>query len=158
MRVNDAVTGTLLVLFACAMMLFTTTFPGLQGQDYGPGLFPRLIGFAMIGTGAILIVGGLRRLKTEPLIGDADWLRSRPRLLRFGAITGGLALYVLVSDALGFILTALGLLFVWLILFREGKPLSSFVIALLTVLMVNYAFTRFLLVPLPLGVLQSVIY
>ena len=158
MRLNDAVIGAVLVVFALAMMLYTTTFPGLPGQDYGPALFPRLIGVGMVLTGAILIAGGLRRLRTEPLIDGAGWARQRPPLLRFGAIVGGLLVYVLVSDLLGFILTALGLLFGWLVLFRDGKPISSFAIALLTVLAVNYAFTKFLLVPLPLGVLQTVIY
>ena len=158
MRVNDALTGAVLVLFALAMLAYTVTFPGLPGQDYGPALFPRLIGIGMILTGAILIAGGLRRRGTEPLVDGTGWLRQRPALLRFGAVIGGLVVYVLVSDILGFIPTALGLLFGWLVLFRGGKPVSSLVIALLTVLVVDYAFTRFLLVPLPLGVLQAVIY
>ena len=44
MRVNDAVIGGVLVLFALAMIWYTRTFPAMPGQDYGPALFPVLIG------------------------------------------------------------------------------------------------------------------
>jgi hypothetical protein len=50
------------------------------------------------------------------------------------------------------------LLFGLLVILRRGRPLSSLVIALITTFVVNYAFTQFLLVPLPLGLLQHVIY
>ena len=65
---------------------------------------------------------------------------------------GGLIVYILVSDWLGFIPTALLLLFGWLVLFRDGKPVSSLVIALAVTLVVHYAFSQLLLVPLPLGI------
>ena len=50
------------------------------------------------------------------------------------------------------------LLFGWLVLFRNGKPVSSLVIALAVTLAVNYAFSQLLLVPLPLGLLRHLIY
>ena len=42
-RINDAVIGAVLVLFALAMW-HTRTFPAMPGQDYGPAAFPVLIG------------------------------------------------------------------------------------------------------------------
>ena len=158
MRVNDAVIGGVLVLFALAMILYTRTFPAMPGQDYGPALFPVLIGIGFLICGAILIAGGIRRLGTEPLFAGAEWLRSRHHLVDFFAVIGGLVVYILIADWLGFIPTAFLLLFGWLLLFRGGKPVSSAVIALLTALAVNYAFTQFLLVPLPLGLLRPILY
>lgn len=158
MRVNDALTGAALVLFALVMMWHTRTFPTFQGQDYGPDLFPRLIGTGMVLIGLILVVGGIRTQGRGPLVTGATWLRSPPHLLRVGAVVGGLLAYVLISDALGFIITAFVLLTVWLIVFRDGKPVSSIVIAALVTLVVNYVFTTFLLVPLPLGIAQSLLY
>jgi putative tricarboxylic transport membrane protein len=73
-------------------------------------------------------------------------------------VIGGLLVYILISDRLGFIPTAFLLLLGWLILFRGGRPLSSAGIALLTTLLVDYAFKQLLLVPLPLGLLQLVMY
>jgi putative tricarboxylic transport membrane protein len=157
-RLNDAVIGVALVLFALAMLLYTRTFPEMPGQDYGPALFPVLIGIGFLITGAILIVTGLARPRTEPLFGGGAWLRSGPHRRNFAAVVGGLLLYILVSDRLGFIPTALLLLFGWLVLFRGGKPISSLVIALAVTLAVDYAFSQLLLVPLPLGVLQPLLY
>jgi putative tricarboxylic transport membrane protein len=157
-RLNDAVIGFALVLFALAMILHTRTFPAMPGQDYGPALFPVLIGIGFLVTGAILIVSGLRRRRTEPLFGGGDWLRSGRHVINFLAVVGGLLLYILISDWLGFILTSLLLLSGWLALFRGGKPLSSFAIALAVTLGVDYAFSQLLMVPLPLGVLQPLLY
>jgi putative tricarboxylic transport membrane protein len=157
-RLNDAVIGVVLILFALAVIWHTRTFPAMPGQDYGPALFPTLISIGFIVTGAILIVSGLRRLRAEPLFGGGEWLRSRPHVINFLAVVGGLLLYILLSGWLGFIVTGMLLLFGWLVLFRRGKPVSSFVIALAVTLGVNYAFSQLLLVPLPLGVLQPLLY
>jgi len=157
-RINDAVIGAVLVLFALVMIWHTRTFPAMPGQDYGPAVFPVLIGIGFLITGLILIVSGVRRRRTEPWFAGGEWLRSRRHVLGFIAVLGGLVAYILVSDWLGFIPTALLLLFGWLVLFRNGKPFSSLVIALAVTLVVNYAFSQLLLVPLPLGLLQSLIY
>jgi putative tricarboxylic transport membrane protein len=130
----------------------------MPGQNYGPAVFPVLIGSGFRVTGLILIVSGLRRRRTEPWFAGGAWLRSRRHRLGFLAVIGGLVAYILVSDWLGFIPTALLLLFGWLVLFRNGKPVSSLVIALAVTLVVHYAFSQLLLVPLPLGVLQPLIY
>ena len=158
MRINDAVIGAVLVLFALAMMWHTRTFPAIPGQDYGPAVFPVLIGIGFLITGLILIVSGLRRQKTEGWFTGGEWLRSRTHVARFVAVLGGLIVYILVSGWLGFIPTALLLLFGWLVLFRDGKPVSSLVIALAVTLVVHYAFSQLLLVPLPLGILQPLVY
>jgi len=157
-RLNDAVIGVALILFALVMIWHTRAFPAMPGQDYGPALFPTLIGIGFIVTGVILTVSGLRRRGLQPLVGGGEWLRSGPHVVNFLAVVGGLLLYILVSDWLGFILTALLLLFGWLVLFRGGKPISSLAIALAVTLVVNYAFSQLLLVPLPLGLLQPLIY
>jgi putative tricarboxylic transport membrane protein len=157
-RLNDAVIGVALILFATAMIWYTRAFPEMPGQDYGPALFPVLIGIGFLFTGAILIVSGLARLGTVPLFSGGAWLRSPHHIASFLAVVLGLLFYILVSDRLGFIPTSLLLLFGWLVLFRGGRPISSFVIALAVTLGVDYAFSKLLLVPLPLGVLQPLLY
>ena len=158
MRLNDAVIGVALVLFAGAMIWYTRTFPEMPGQDYGPALFPVLIGVGFLVTGGLLIASGVARLRTAPLFAGGDWLRSPTHVASFLAVVLGLLFYIMVSDWLGFIPTAALLLFVLLVILRRGRPLSSLVIALVATLAVNYVFTQFLLVPLPLGLLQHVIY
>jgi putative tricarboxylic transport membrane protein len=157
-RLNDAVIGVVLVLFAAAMIWYTRTFPEMPGQHYGPALFPVLIGIGFLLTGVILTARGVARLRTEPLFSGGAWLRSGPHVINFVAIVGGLLLYILVSDRLGFILTSLLLLAGWLLLFRGGRPISSLAIALGVTLAVDYLFSKLLLVPLPAGVLQPLLY
>jgi putative tricarboxylic transport membrane protein len=157
-RVNDAVIGVVLVAFALAMIAYTRTFPAMPGQDYGPALFPVLIGIGFILCGTILIVSGLSRRGTEPLFAGSAWLRSSHHLIDFLAVIAGLVLYILISDWLGFIPTAFVLLLGWLVLFRGGKPVSSAAIALGTTLAVDYAFRDLLLVPLPPGLLLHLLY
>jgi putative tricarboxylic transport membrane protein len=152
-RVNDAVIGVVLVLFALAMIVYTRTFPAMPGQDYGPALFPTLIGIGFIICGVILIASGLLRLRIEPLFTGGAWLRSPHHLIDLLAVIAGLGLYILISDWLGFIPTAFLLLFGWLVLFRGGKPVSSAAIALGATLVVDYAFSDLLLVPLPPGLM-----
>jgi putative tricarboxylic transport membrane protein len=157
-RLNDAVIGVVLVLFALAMIWHVRSFPAMPGQDYGPALFPTLIGIGFIVTGGILIAGGLARRRTEPWFAGGAWLRSPHHVIDFLAVVGGLLFYILASGWLGFILTSLLLLFGWLVLFRGGRPISSLVIAVAVTLVVDYAFSQLLLVPLPLGLLQPLIY
>jgi putative tricarboxylic transport membrane protein len=157
-RLNDAVIGVALILFALAMIWYTCTFPAMPGQDFGPALFPVLIGIGFLVTGAILVISGLARMRTEPLFSGGAWLRSPHHVASFLAVVLGLLFYILISDRLGFIPTAALLLFALLVILRRGRPLSSLAMALITTLAVNYAFTKFLLVPLPLGLLQQVIY
>src|SRR5690606_41467705 len=107
---------------------------------------------------ATLYAAGLSRLRTEPLFAGAERLRSPLHLIVFFAVLGGLVVYILIAVWLGFIPTAFLLMSGWLMLFRGGKPVSSAVIALLSTLVVNYAFTQLLLVPLPLGLLRYVLY
>jgi putative tricarboxylic transport membrane protein len=157
-RLNDAVIGVALILFALAMIAYTRTFPAMPGQDYGPALFPTLIGIGFIITGVVLTVSGLHQRRRQAFVGGGAWLRSGPQVANFLAVIGGLLIYILVSDWLGFILTSLLLMFGWLVLFRGGKPISSLVIALAVTLVVDYAFSQLLLVPLPLGLLQPLVY
>ncbi len=158
MRVNDAVFGVVLLLFAAAMIAYTRTFPDMPGQAYGPALFPVIIGVGFIATGLFLLVSGLRRLRTEPLFVGGPWLRSRRHVGSFLAIVGGLLFYILFSSPLGFVPTSLLLLTVWLVVLRGGHWLSSVAVALVVTLVVNYIFTQHLLVPLPLGLLEPILY
>jgi putative tricarboxylic transport membrane protein len=157
-RLNDAVIGVVLILFALATIGYTRTFPAMPGQDYGPALFPVLIGVGFLVSGGILVASGLARLGTEPLFSGGEWLRSPHHALSFLAVVLGLLFYILISDWLGFIPTAALLLFALLVILRRGRPLSSLAIALVVVFAINYTFTRFLLVPLPLGLLQHIFY
>ena len=87
-----------------------------------------------------------------------EWARSGGHVLDVGLVIGGLALVVLLWDRVGFI--PLATLFTGSLMarFRGGRLLSSFVGALVAVLIIDWIFRRLLLVPLPLGPLTGIVW
>ena len=103
MRFNDAVFGVILIIFAAAEIAYTQTFPSLYGQDFGPDLFPILIGVGLMLCGAILVVRGIATRAEAPLAVLGDWSRDRRKLINLALLICSLLLYILASDAIGFI-------------------------------------------------------
>jgi putative tricarboxylic transport membrane protein len=155
MRLNDAVFGVLLIVFAIAEIAYTRTFPSLHGQAYGPDLFPILIGVGFLITGAILTIQGLAQRAVQPLVETGAWAAERRNVVNFALVLLALLFYIAASDWLGFILTAFVIMLVLLKSFGNGMA-TAVVVAALTTLAIHTLFARVLLVPLPWGVLQPV--
>ncbi len=167
MRFNDAITGAVLVVFAVAEIAYTRTFPSLHGQSYGPDLFPMLIGLGLFGCGCVLIIRGLyaRRVHSGESTESTsfNWIDSGniadSTHARINAVlmVVFLLLYILLSDWIGFI--PLSLATVSILLYRLGSSLlSSAVIAILTTIVIQFLFAKVLLVPLPAGWLQGIVW
>ena len=156
MRLNDAVFGVLLIVFAIAEIAYTRTFPSLHGQAYGPDLFPVMIGVGFLITGAVLTIRGVaQRAAGQPLLDVGPWADDRRNVVNFALVLLALLFYITASDWLGFILTAFIIMLVLLKSFGSGM-VTALVIAALTTLGIHTLFARVLLVPLPWGVLQPV--
>ena len=146
MRINDAVTGGVLLVFAIAVFLYARTLPALPGQQYGAAVFPMLIACGLGGCGALLIVSGLRHWQGAVIWGA--WARS-PRAWRNLAVTVGLVVfYILAARPLGFIPVSIVILLVLCILLGTRWWLAAAVAAVAT-LGIYKSFTDLLLVPLP---------
>jgi putative tricarboxylic transport membrane protein len=155
MRFNNAIPGAILIAFALAVITYSTTFPSLHGQDYGPNLFPTIISLGMIVCGGILILQGLAQRATEPMIVVGDWAQNRSNVLNVAILLGCIAFYILISDWLGFILTSL--LILTTLLVRLGSTLrTSLIVAVATTFIIHTLFAKVLLVPLPWGILLPV--
>jgi putative tricarboxylic transport membrane protein len=153
MRVNDIVSGGLLIGGAAAMIAFTATFPAFPGQRYGPNLFPRLIGAGLILCGVLLVLRGLKaRADGEALFARPAWATAAS--LATMALTLAIILaYVLFVDAIGFVplsVFGIGLLFYWL----GVKPLSAAALAVGSTFTVNWFFGSLMRVPLPRGLMN----
>jgi len=171
MRVNDAITGAVLVVFALAEIAYTRTFPSLHGQSYGPDLFPRLIGIGLFACGCILIMRGLlaRRSNDQTTTGAvSSWFDSSALVdSKHAKVNVALTIifllaYVLLSDWIGFI--PLSLVIITTLLYRLGSSLfMAIVIAIATTFVIQILFAKVLLVPLPagwlsVGFLQSLLW
>ena len=154
MRVNDAVLGLVLALFAAGVIGYASTFPAMPGQRYGPALFPTLIGTGIAVCGVVLIVQGLRahRLSGGQLVA---WPASRGGRLNVAIIVAVLLFYIVAVEDLGFIPT--GMIVLAPLLVRLGsRPLPGIAIAFAATLVIHALFSKLLLVPLPWGVLQPI--
>lgn len=157
MRFNDAVLGAVLIGFAIVAFLEARTFPQVPGQNYGAALFPLIIAAALGFSGMLLVLSGARRWRVAPL---ADFGAAEGRAGRFfnvALVIATLVFYILTSEPLGFIPTAFIIVAVLLMRLR-GRLLSSLAIAAATVFFVHLVFSRWLLVPLPWGVLEPLVY
>ncbi len=152
MRFNDAIFGTALILFAIAEIAWTTTFPRLHGQQYGPDLFPVIVGAGMIVCGVMLVLKGYASRKTVPLVTVGDWAQDRNNVINVALLIGSIIFYILCSQWLGFIPCSILILVTLLVRLGTGW-VPSIVIATVTTLVIHTLFAKILLVPLPWGVL-----
>ncbi len=157
MRFNDALTGAIILAFAVAIVAIAQTFPPVPGEAFGPNLFPSLIGIGLGLCAIILIVGGIRRRHVPPLAQFDPWVRDRQSLITVALVPLGVVFYVLAVEHLGFILCSFIILVTLLYRLRR-RALSSLIIAAAATGIIQGIFGNLLLVPLPLGLLEPIIY
>lgn len=153
MRFNDSVFGVVLIVFATLEIAYAQTFPRLFGQDYGPDLFPILIGAGLILFGGLLVIRGLKQRSTVPMVTVGDWAQDRNNVINVVVLVACILFYILASEWLGFV--PISILILTLLLLRLGTgPVLSVSIALITTVLIHGLFAKVLLVPLPWGLLQ----
>lgn len=155
MRVNDLVSGALLIILAVAMIAYTTTFPPFPGQRYGPSLFPRILGGAIVLCGMLLMLRGRKQLAAGQPIGlIEDAYRPARGWMSVLMIIGSIVFYIALSGTLGFVVTAF-IMMLALLLWFGARPVTALIIAVVAVLAVDWFFGWLFRVPLPLGFLPN---
>lgn len=154
MRTSNTFAGLFLILIAGAMIYLTLSFPPFPGQQYGPSLFPRILGSGLILCGLLLILRDITSGARAPSLLRDGWTTQPWRLVSFLLIPATIVVYILVSEWIGFIPTAIALLLTLFLWFRV-KPLNAVVIAVVATLTVHWFFATMLRVPLPRGLLTN---
>jgi putative tricarboxylic transport membrane protein len=140
-----------LVALAAAILWHIQGFPAMPGQKFGPAWFPGLVagGLGLCGIG--LAFSGARH--GGRWLALPDWLhRPRPRA-GVAALVGGLLFYILLVDVVGFHLTGMALLALWIRVLGAAWRVTV-PVALLAPFLVHLAFYKALRVPLPWGLLE----
>ncbi|WP_431283748.1 tripartite tricarboxylate transporter TctB family protein [Humitalea sp. 24SJ18S-53] len=153
MHLSDRITGGFLVALGAAAALFGSRFPAVPGQDVGPAAFPMVIGFGLVGCGALIAVGIGRGFEVpeEPEPGPPP---SRLASLRVLVPPALLVFYALASEPLGFLIA--GAIVVLLAAFSLGaRPALAVPLAIAGPVLVHLAFHKLLRVPLPEGLLAA---
>lgn len=150
MRVNDAVLGVFLVIFATVLSAAALALPTIPGE-VGPGVFPLLLGVGLGICGVLLFASG--RKAGEPLV-VIDGPRMQQEIVNVFALVAAVSFYLLFSDLFGFIAT-MSLMLFGLFRLLGARWLMSAVTALAVAVVISQSFDRFLRVPLPRGTLMS---
>ena len=153
MKINDAIFGAIFVLLGVLVVVHVQGFSRIPGQQVGPALFPGILATGLAVCGVLLIISGIRKRAEQPWTETADWMRSGRHLVALVAVVGGVSAYVLLATSIGFLIVAPILLIVWFKVLgvRSGPAIA---VALVTTLLIWYAFYKVLRVPLPWGILE----
>jgi len=123
----------------------------MPGQKFGPAWFPGLAAVGLGICGALLVAEGLR--KRAPLYALPPWIgRAGPRRA-VAAVVIGLVAYIVLAGTLGFHLTAVVVLALWLRTLGARWSITLSV-AIVAAVVIHLAFYKLLRVPLPWGVLE----
>lgn len=149
MKVHDSLTGAGLAALGGVVLWHVQGFPAMPGQKFGPAWFPGLVAVGLIACGALLAL----RARPAPWVAIPGWTKRARPVAGVAAVIGGLLFYVLAADGLGFHLTALLLLILWMRVLGAGWRISA-AVAVVATLVIHMAFYKLLRVPLPWGVLE----
>jgi len=155
MKVSDTVSGVVLVLFALGVFYLTRSFPPMPGQRFGPSLLPNVIAMALGACGLILIIQSIRQRKVMPLFVLPAWAHVPKFAVNFSVVLLSMFFYIAASDRLGFLIAGFVTVFALLLTWRRGTLLSTAVIALVSVVVIQIFFGTLLRVGLPWGVLEA---
>lgn len=158
MRFDDAIIGVVLVVFAVAVIAYAQTFPTLGGMDFGPALFPTVIGAGLVLCGVAMIAQSV--LKRRAGAGSA-WIDRDAWARRWRPWSNVLLVVVVILgfglglDVVGYHLAAFAALLV-LLLWLEVGVVTALLVAVLTTGLTHELFYGWLRVPLPWGILEPV--
>jgi putative tricarboxylic transport membrane protein len=155
MKISDAVSGVVLILFACAVFYMTRSFPPMPGQRFGPSLLPNVIAMVLGVCGVILIAQTIRRRQVLPLFVLPEWAHVPKFAVNFSVVLGAMLFYIAASDRLGFVITGFMTLFALLLTWRRGSLWSTGLISAIAVVVIQIFFGKLLRVPLPWGFLEA---
>ncbi len=153
MKINDAVFGALLLVLGLAVLLHVQSFPKIPGQNVGPALFPGSVAAALVVCALLLIVSGVRSRPQARWFEALPWLRSSRHAAAFFAVIGATIAYIVLANAVGFLIVAPLALVAMFIAFGV-RAITAVVVAVIGTLVIWYAFYKLLRVPLPWGVLE----
>lgn len=148
MKFDDLTLGVLVLLGSIGILYSSTYFSPLPGQAYGADTMPRTIGLCGLMLGLFLTIGAVRAGHRVPHVSRSEWTRT-PRALAVFVLTLALiAAYIVLADSVGFIPIAVAILVV-LMLVLGVHPLTAIAVSIVAAFVIQFAFGRLLLVPLP---------
>jgi len=151
-KAADWLLGLVLGAAGISVIWSARGMPDAVGQLYGGGFFPTLVGAGFVVIGVLMTARGV--LTGGPTVEFGGWVRNRAVLLRLFALLALVVANILFLDTLGFLASALLLVFMMLLALGVGL-LRAAAVSLITVCAVWYVFGTVLRIALPYGILES---
>lgn len=148
MRLNDLALGLLVLFGGIAVFVSACDFTAIPGQTYGAGTMPRAIALATVVLGLFMTGRSLAAGTWRPGLARAGWTRSPGAIFAVLAVLGAVIFYVVASPVLGFVPTTVAVLFALMLTLRTA-PLTALAVSVLACVVIQQAFGRALMVPLP---------
>jgi len=152
MQLDDRLIGVLAVIGGIAVITGTFDLRDVPGQQFGSAFFPRIVGSALMITGAVLFwsaKGG------GPWIALPDGMRGRSAYSGIAVLSAGV-FWLLAAPHLGFMVTTFWTMAA-LMLLAGGRLLTSLVISAGMTILLHLIFATLLRVPLPFGFLERLL-
>ena len=160
-RSIDLMAGLLFIAIAAIILWFAIPYgvkepKKIKYAALSPSYYPRIVGYILLLFGAFITGSQLlkNRSSKEDSEGEA-WRQNRHLVLVGVALT--LFVYYLCLEPLGFVLASAVALLVLLLLAGEKKPLALILIPLILPLSLHLFFTHVANIPIPAGILQSIL-
>lgn len=152
---RDFLLGLAFAIGGGVVIAVAQTYPTMPTLQFGPSLFPSLIGGGMIVGGLVLALTRVSLLKAA-LAGPRSQAASYDYLsLLVSLVPCALIIfYILASDYLGAPL-CMALSMLALMLMRGARPWLSVLVSTVIAAAIYLLFSRYLLIPLPEGTLLS---
>lgn len=155
---RDLFTGLAFVIAGISTIVTAQKFPTLPSLQYGPSLFPSIVGVGFCLGGALLAANALwnrKRVLAPQASTEATTLKD-PSSGKSGLAMLlppiAIVFYIFASGYLGAMITMAVIMFVLMIM-RKTVPWVALVASLLVALAIYFIFSHYLLIPLPQGVL-----
>lgn len=148
MKFNDVLLGLMVLAGGIAIYVSSLGFTPIPGQAYGAETMPRTLALLCVGLGLFITVRGMVVAGWRPGLAFADWARSPTSLIALAITILAILAYILLAPKLGFVPVGFAVLLVLMLTLRT-PPLAAVLVSLVAVIVVQQAFGRILLVPLP---------
>jgi putative tricarboxylic transport membrane protein len=152
MKLNDAVFGAVFLALSLLVLWTIQGYPKIPGQNVGPSAFPGAIAVGLLVCSLLLIRNGWRARASSPWFERGQWTRRPQQVIAFVVTVATLALYVMASERIGFLIVATVMLTAMMLALRV-RVVPALLVALAASVVIHVAFYKGLRVPLPWGVL-----